>query len=251
MNFILKKYMRHFVLFCLCSALIPVFESCNAIYVPATPSTPVFAKGNSLKLNTTVGATGLNASLDYSPITHYYLGGEWHGTKLDSNSHLNAGAHVGYYFSPNGENSILNFQVGYNYGNGHYADVYDSTDSHLYKTNFVYETYHVQVFYVNDYRQSKFFGVGLRYDYYHGNYANEFSPFFIKSIPRKTSLPMAFVFFEYSFGRNSTWNLNATGGVQLSTANITDKDISQDVPGFYTNFFFRAGIAYQIHFGKK
>jgi hypothetical protein len=246
--------MRPFLFFVFISAFI--FESCNSIYVPATPSTPVFGKGNSFKINTTVGASGLNASLDYSPITHYYLGGEVHGMKLmalDSNRHLNAGGHIGYYFSPGDEDSHLNFQIGYNFGNCHYADVFDSAESHLYSCSAVYETYHAQSYYVHDFRHGKFFGFGVRYDLYrvNGKYTDVYNHFFTKSIPVKTSVPMAFAFFEYPFGRHSVWNLNMFGGVQLSTNRGEHNFVGQDVPGFYTYFVFRIGIAYQIHFGKN
>lgn len=230
-----------------------IIDGCNAIYIPATPSTPVFAKGNSIKLNSTFGASGFNASLDYSPINHYYIGGEWHGMKLmslDSNRQMNAGGHIGYYFSPGDEDSHLNFQVGYNFGNSHYADVFDDLQSHLHSTSCVYETYHAQAYYVQDFRQEKFFGVGLRFDYFKGSYTDINSIIFTKSLPAKTVLPMAFAFFEYPFGRNSPWNLNAMAAMQISTAQLQDKNASQDVPGFYTHFIFRVGIAYQLHFGK-
>jgi hypothetical protein len=243
--------MRHFIFFFFISFFL--LESCNTMYVPATPSTPVFAKGNSFKINTTLGASGLNGSVDYSPLNHYYLGGEAQGMRLmplDSNHHLNVGGHVGYYFSPGDEDSHLNFQIGYTYGTSHYADVFDSTESHLYSASSVYATYHIQAFYVHDFRETKFFGFGLRYDLFRGTYTDIRSKFFVKSVPEKTSLPMAFVFFEYPFGRNSPWNLNAFTGVQLSTAQISDKNVSQDVPGFYTYFVFRVGIAYQLHSKK-
>ena len=247
--------MKRTFFFAVCACLCAL-ESCNTIYVPATPSTPVFASGNSVKLNSTLGASGLNASLDYSPISHYYLGGEAHGMKLqflDSNRQLNAGGHIGYYFSPGDEDSHLNFQLGYNFGSSHYADVFDSAESHLYSSTNVYETYHAQVFYVQDFRHGKYFGFGARYDLYRGSFTNANNHFFGKSIPVKTSLPMAFIFLEYPLGRNprnSPWNLNAYGGLQLSTFNLANNDASQDVPGFYTYFIFRVGISYQLHFGK-
>lgn len=230
-----------------------LLESCNAIYIPATPSTPVFAKGNSVKINSTIGASGVNGSLDYSPINHIYLGGEAQGIRLmmlDSNRHLNLGGHIGYYLCPGDEDSHLNFQVGYTYGKSHYADVYDSTESHLYSASSVYATYHIQAFYVHDFRQSKVFGVGVRYDIYRGTYTDIKSRYYRKSIPEKTSFPMAFAFFEYAFGRNSPWNLNALAGFQLSSEQVGDINVTQDVPRFYPNFIFRVGIAYQLHSKK-
>ena len=243
--------MRHFLfLIFIFSSLL---ESCNAIYIPATPSTPVFANGNSVKINSTLGASGINASIDYSPLTHFYLGGEVHGLRLmmlDSNRNLNLGGHIGYYFSPGDEDSHLNFQIGYNTGNGHYADVFDSAASHLYSSENKYQTYHAQAFYAHDFREGKTLGFGLNYAIYKGSNTDIKSRYYRKSIPEKTSFPMVFAFFEYPFGRKSNWYLNAFSAFQLSTEQVGDLNVSQDVPGFYTYFIFRIGIAYQIHFGK-
>ena len=213
--------------------------------MPATPSTPVFEKGNSFKGGASLGVDGLSANLDYSPFNHFYLGGNSHGYYARYNQHLNAGGHAGVYFNLHDSLLHLNFQAGYVAGNSLWSDTYVGSDYTLGGAFTIYHTKYLQAFCAMHPGKRKQFGAGLRYDLYDARYPWVDPVVFAPHVPNKGGIPMGFVFWNIGFKKHPAFQFNF-----LMAINVM---LVKQYPGAgtYAPYFMRAGISYQVHFGKK
>lgn len=220
-------------------------ESCNSLYVPATPSTPVFVKGNSLKASSSLSVDGLNLNLDYSPFNHFYFGGNAHGYYGTYNNHLNGSGYAGIYFNLPDSLIHLNFQSGYVQGSADWTDNFVGSDFVLGSASTIYHTTYVQAFCALHPHEKNQLGFGLRYDFYRAAFNAVYPRDFSSHIPGQAGIPMAFAFGDFGFKKHPAFKFNLFLGINIM--------LVKSYAGIQTYFpyYVRMGISYQLHFGKK
>lgn len=237
--------MRNIIPFLL---LVIFIESCNSLYVPATPSIPVFEKKQSLKISGSVGGKGWNANADYTPLDHLYFGVRYHGMEQPSgrNSQESLGAHLGCYFNQDfGGHS--NFQFGYTLGHAYYADQFSGGEGYLRIGDNTYNQIYFQAFQALKTWKGNAWILGLRMDMYHAHYSYLWPNLYRNDVPIRSAFPMGFVCYQYSFKKAPGLMSDLYVGYQTSTIQA-GRYVGY---AFYTGVICRAGISYRFEFGKK
>jgi hypothetical protein len=228
---------------------IPAFllVGCNSLYVPATPSVPVFEKKQALKVSGSIGVKGWNANADYTPLNYFYFGAAYHGMEVrGSNSHQSLGAHVGGYFNHKSFEGHSNLQFGYTLGHSYYADQFSGSSDHLRRGTGSYNKIHLQAFHSVRTVKENAWMLGIRWDAYRAHYTGLAPNFYKNEVPTRSDFLMAFICYQYSFNKLPALMTDLYLGYQVSSIE----------PGghagyaFYSGLILRVGVSYQFEFGK-
>jgi hypothetical protein len=223
-------------------------ESCNSLYVPATPAVPVFEKKQALKMGGSIGIKGWNVNADYTPVNHFYFGASYHGMRqfAGNNLHESVGAHIGGYFNQ-GFGGHTNFQAGYTLGHSYYADPFSGSENYLRIGENYYDQLYFQAFQSVKTLKENAWIFGLRVDMYHGHYSHIWPGVYKDELPVHTAFPMGFFCYQHSSKNIPGLQTDLLFGYQVSTIE----------PGqyasysFYSGLILRVGISYRVEFGKN
>src|ERR1041385_9136313 len=108
--------------------IVLVLESCNAFYVPATTHVPILQGKKDFCQDASIGGSGINEAISYSPINHFYFGGTSHFLIGDLNHNYSGGPHIGCYVNPFSNWVHFNSQTGYGFGNSSYGNPFTGAD---------------------------------------------------------------------------------------------------------------------------
>lgn len=219
--------------------LLPVFVflcGCNTVYIPATPSTPVFEGKGQIVATSSVGLSGVNFNISHSPVKHFYYGAEafglWSGRRL---IHSNAGAHLGFYRHFRDSTGGINLQGGFRLGES------------AYETDTRYKTYFGQIFAASYLRRATF-GMGLRLDIYKGE--NQMPPpVFMpgENLKKNLLIPCAFLFLQSKPKRNPGLSFFMLAGFQGPDLNYGFVDFFE-LNDHYHMVIFRTGLRFQFRY---
>jgi hypothetical protein len=245
--------MRH--LFYLIFLFVFFLESCNAFYVPASPHVPMLRGKKDFCQHASLGTSGINEAVSYSPVNHFYFGGTGHVFYSANNKHFSGGPHLGCYLNPFGGSIHLNFQTGYGWGSSEYANPISGSDV---SGDADYNYYYLQAFIAFNTKKNEnsFFGIGGQYSASHFIYSSLY--YRSSNGPIPGSLPVnqgfgsAFFFVQKNFFDAPHLRFFWMGGYQFATPELSDPDLGGFIDGnLYLSFCCRLGLTYQIQFGKK
>lgn len=223
-------------------------ESCNLLYVPASPAVPVFENNQPLVIGGSIGAKGWNANADYSPLNHFYFGASYHGLETGGlNSHESLGGHIGYYYNQPGFSGSSNFQLGYTKGRSDYGDPFSGNENYVHEGRNSYQEIYLQAFQSLKTHKENTWIFGARFEMYHAHYSRIWPGVYRDELPVHTAFPMVFICYQYAIKSvpGLYTDFYVAGFASTIPAGL------QARYAFYSNPVLRIGVSYRFQFGKN